>query len=168
MKRRWGCAGLIIGAVLGLALMTLFLLSRSPAPTGGIQSAQTIPADVTVFVSGQTLSRMATAEIGRPTVIDFEPDGRLLVTTRAKIGGYEPVVQARIFVNLQGATVVSELQGIKLGFVTIPANWLPEETRERAAVLGDTIEAQIPPNFTLVGLNTSPGGVTFQLKWIGR
>jgi hypothetical protein len=165
---RAGCTGLIVGVVIGLVVIGLFLAGTQPAPPDDIWPPDGIPPDVTTFVSEQTLSRLATEQLGQAAVLDFEPGGQLWVTTKTPLGGYQPVVQVGLSLRLQGADVVSRLEWIKLAYLTIPANWLPADARALAASIGETIEMQIPPDFTLVGLNTTTNGISLQLKWSGR
>jgi len=165
--RPWGCFGLALGSLIGLLILIFILLLARPAiPVAA--PPPIIPADVTLFVSEQTVSRFASQTLQKPTVVDFEANGQMLVTTRTPLGGVEPVMQAGLLLELQGTEVVSQLYWARLGFLTIPANWLPPEQVEAAALVGRTINNQIPPDFSLVGLTTSADGVTFQLKWIDQ
>jgi hypothetical protein len=166
--RSWGCFGLALGSLIGLLILVFILLLSRPVTPVPAPPPPIIPADVTLFVSEQTVSRLASQTLQRPTVVDFESNGQMLVTTRTRLGGVEPVMQAGLLLELQGTEVVSELYWARLGFLTIPANWLPPEQVEAAALVGQTINNQIPPDFSLVGLATSADGVTFQLKWVGQ
>ncbi|MCG3207059.1 MAG: hypothetical protein FOGNACKC_00659 [Anaerolineae bacterium] len=166
---RWGCAGLLIGGVIGLVLVGLFLaVARSAPSVEESWPAAALPPDVTIFVAEPTLSRIASEKLGRPARLDFEPGGQMMITSRVAVAGYEPVVTLGLSLQLQGANVVSHLHWVKLGWLTIPANWLPASARDTAATVGESIQRQIPPDFTLVGLDTTAGGLNFQLKWVGR
>jgi hypothetical protein len=127
-----------------------------------------IAPDATVFLSERILSQIAAQEVKAPTLIDFEPNGQMRITTRTRLGGLEPVVRLGLLLELQGTEVTSRLHWVQLGFLTLPANWLPPEALETGAIIGQTINEQVPPDFTLIGLTTTTEGVNFQLKWIGR
>jgi hypothetical protein len=157
-----------LGSLIGLLLLIFVLLLARPAIPVSPPPPPIIPADITLFVSEQTVSRFASQTLEKPTVINFEPDGQMLVTTRTALGGFEPVMQVGLLLELQGTEVVSQLYWARLGFLTIPASWLPPEPVRAAALVGQTINDQIPPDFTIVGLTTSADGVTFQLKWVGQ
>jgi hypothetical protein len=54
-----------------------------------------------------------------------------------------------------------------MGFLKIPAGWLPPKAIVAGTMPGEIINQQVPPGFELVGLTTTPGGVEFQLNWVG-
>jgi hypothetical protein len=160
--------GLGLGGLVGLLLVfSLLSLIRPVIPPAVVQTNPITP-DVTIFVSEQSLSRFASAALKSPVVIDFEPEGQMRVTARTQMAGFEPVVQMGLLLELQGTEVTSRLYWVQLGFLALPASWLPPEVGETAALVGQTINAQMPPEFTLVGLATDSQGITFQLKWVGR
>jgi hypothetical protein len=164
---RWGCFGLLLGVLIGLLVAILILvLTRPAAPPVAVQPPAIAP-DVTVFISEQSLSRMASQILNRTTVIDFETNGQMEVTTRSPLGRIEPVMQVGLQIELQGTEVVSQLRWVQLSFLTIPARWLPQSASEMASLIGQTIKNQTPPDFALVGLETTQDGINFQLKWVG-
>jgi hypothetical protein len=164
---RWGCFGLLLGALTGLLVaLLIFLLIRPVAPPPVVQPPAIAP-DVTVFISEQSLSRIASQTLNRPTLIDFDVNGQMEVTTRTQLGRLEPVVRVGLQIELQGTEVVSQLRWAQFSFMTIPARWLPQAAAETAALAGQAIKNQTPPDFALVGLETTPEGVNFQLKWVG-
>ncbi len=165
--KQWGCAGLIAGGIIGLLLLFLLILVTRPVAPPDITHPPTIPPDATIFVSERSLSRIATRSAGQAATIDFNPNGQMQVTTRLKIRGFEPVVTVGLLLEMQGTEVVSRLQWVKMGFLTVPAVLLPGSAHNMAAIVGQTIAAQTPPDFILVGLTTSIDGLTFQLKWAG-
>ena len=167
--RRIGFLGLLVGSLLGLllALVFLFLLARQAASSVGVQAAAPT-SDVALFLSARSLSRLASEEMARPLVLVFKPGGRVEITTRVEIGGLEPVVHLGLLLEMQGTQVVSRLQWLKFGFVALPAAWLPPEVVELGARPGQTISAQMPPDFTLAGLETTPDGIELRLNWIGE
>jgi hypothetical protein len=52
-----------------------------------------------------------------------------------------------------------------LGFLKIPAGWLPAELVALGELPGEIISQQIPPEFTLTGLATTSDGITFYVTW---
>jgi hypothetical protein len=110
---------------------------------------------------------LASQALNRTAQIDFDTNGQMEVTTRSPVGRIEPVVQVGLQLELQGTEVVSQLRWVQLGFLTIPARWLPQAAFETASLIGQTIKNQTPPDFALVGLETTQEGINFQLKWIG-
>ncbi len=167
--KEWGCLGSIAGALIGLLIVVFLLLlfQSVPPPPATIQPA-TIAPDITIFLSEQSLSRMASETIKRPTAVNFDVNGQMQVTTQANIFGLKPVVHVGLLLEMQGTEVVSQLRWVRFGFLTVPAGWLPQGVTEMVTVLGQTIKAQTPPDFTLIGLTTTPDGVNFQLKWVGQ
>ncbi|RME96922.1 MAG: hypothetical protein D6768_20875 [Chloroflexi bacterium] len=166
--KKWGGLGLITGTAVGLVL--LGLLWWFIQPTLPVTAAQppAIPPDATIFISERTLSRLASDSLNAPAAIDFSANGQVQVSTRTEVLGLEPVVHVNLYLALEGTTVTSRLQSVRLGFLTIPGDWLPQKAHQMAALVGQAIETQTPPDFSLVGLSTTPGGVTAQLKWTGR
>jgi hypothetical protein len=167
--KTWGCFGLILGGLMGLLLIlaVVLILRITPPPPNTPQSA-TVAPDVTIFMSERSLSRIASETMARPVVIDFDSDGQMQVTTRTKIGRLEPVVHIGLLVNMQGTEVVSQLRWVRLGFLTIPERWLPRDARQTVTLVGQAIQNQSPPDFILLGLETTADGINFQLKWVGQ
>lgn len=166
--KRWGLLGLLAGTVIGLGLLGLLVwFIQPPAPASSTQQAAILP-DATIFISEHTLSRLASDSLGAPATIDFAPNGQVRVSARTPMLGLEPVAHVNLHLSLEGARIVSRLQSVRLGFLTIPGDWLPRDIRQMATTVGRAIEARTPPDFSLVGLSTAPGGVTFQLKWTGQ
>jgi hypothetical protein len=158
----------MLGSLIGLlgAILLALLLRLSAASSITVQTP-TIAPDVTIFLSERSISRLASEALQRSARVDFDSDGQIQVSTRLKIGWLNPVVHFGVLLEMQGPNAVSQLQWIKIGFVTIPARWLPQTMVESSAIIGQLMQDQTPPDFRLVGLNTSPSGVTFQLKWVG-
>ncbi len=161
-----GCFGLLVGGLLGLlvaVIITLLIAAQAVSPL--LAEPVTAPAEVSLFLSEQAVSRLATQTLAEPALVDFEPGGQLAVTMPVEIGGIKPVVQLGLTLESQGATVVSQLHWLKIGFLKIPAGWLPPELVELGALLGQTITGQLPPDFSLVNLTTSADGLTFHLNY---
>lgn len=168
MKQQWTLIGLGFGLLVGLLMaMLLVLLLTRPALPPPASPLNGFPADATIFISEESLSRIASELIGRPVEIDFEPDGQMFVTTRTSMGPFEPVVQAELLLQMEGTNVASYLRAVKLGFLAIPARWLPDDIQQTTAIIGQSIKAQTPPDFTLIGVNTTSDGLVFLLTWIG-
>lgn len=161
-----GCFGLILGGLLGLlvaVIITLLIAAQAVSPL--LAEPVTAPAEVSLFLSEQAVSRLAAQALAQPALVDFEPGGQLTVTMPVEIGGLKPVVQLGLTLENQGAAVVSQLHWLKIGFLKIPAGWLPPELVELGDLLGQAINRQIPPNFILVSLTTSADGLTFHLNY---
>ena len=165
--RQWGCLGLVWGIVLGLLLVVLLVFITRPPEMPASPPLPTIPSDTVIFISENTLSQQAAATLAQPAVVDTAENGVIQVTTPVQVGAWQPVVQVEILLSMEGPAVVSRLRWARLGFLTVPASWLPDRLQEEAAQLGPTIQAQTPPDFSLVGLTTSHDGLEFQLKWTG-
>lgn len=165
---RPGCLWATIGAVVGFLILLLALRLIQAATLPAVEPPAAVAPDITVFLSEQSLSRMASDRLDRPTVLDFDANGQMRVTTRTQFRGLEPVVRLVMIIGMQGSELVSQLHGVEIGFLTIPANWLPEETQTATALIAETIKTQTPPDFMITGLTTSPDGITIQLKWVGE
>jgi hypothetical protein len=163
---RWGCFGLLLGTLTGLLVVILILLLMRPVTPPPAFQPPAIAPDVTVFISEESLSRLASRMLNRTLLIDFDTNGQMEVTTRSQLGSLEPVMRLGLQLELQGTEVTSQLRWVQLGFLTIPARWLPQSAAETASLIGQTIKNQTPPNFALVGLETTPEGLNFQLKWV--
>jgi hypothetical protein len=166
--RQLGWFGFVLGVLVGLLVVMLCAIALRLAPTPAIVQTPTISPDITIFVSERSLSRLASETLQRPTVIDFDPAGQMIVTTRLDLGWLQPVVNFGLALGMQGSQVVSELQWVRVGFLSIPARWLPQVLVEGSTMVGQIIQDQTPVDFVLVGLTTSAEGVTFQLKWVGE
>ena len=166
--RNWGLLGLTFGLLSGGLIAMLLMALAQPLPLSPAVSPPAIPPDVSVFVSEQTLSRLASEQMNRPVMIDFDEFGQMRVTIRTPMGRLNPVVEAEIILEMQGSDVVSELRWVRLGYLTIPARWFPPQLTELTALIGQTVETQTPPNFSLVGLTTTPTGLYVDLKWVGQ
>lgn len=160
--------GLIAGTVIGFLMLVVIIWSLRSATLPEMTQPPGVSPDVTVFLSEQSLSRMASDTLEQPVVIDFEANGQLRVSTQTQLRGLEPVVWVMMTLELQGTEIVSQLRWIELGILTIPADWLPANARNATALIGETIKTQTPPDFTITGLTTTSEGVTLQLKWVGR
>ncbi len=167
-KQQWLLVGLLFGLSMGLLMaIVLLLIFTRPTTPPPASPPNGFPADATIFVSEESLGRIASEVVGQPVNVDFEPDGRMFVSTRTSIGPFEPVVKAELLLQMEGTNVASYLRGVKLGFLTIPARWLPENIQQITAVIGESLETQTPPDFTLVGINTTSDGLVFLLTWVG-
>ena len=161
-----GCFGLLLGGLLGLLLaVTSVLLVAAQAVSPILAEPVTAPPDISLFLSERAVSRLVAQALTQPALVDFEPGGQLVVTTLVEIGGLKPVVQLGLTLESQGATVISQLHWLKIGFLKIPAGLLPPELVELGDQLGQTITRQLPPDFTLVSLTTSADGLTFHLNY---
>jgi hypothetical protein len=165
---RWGCVGLLSGSLVGLVLVILLVLAIQPiTPSITVPPAAVAP-DLTLFLSERSISRFASQALSEPTAINFEPGGQVILTTRLKMGWLEPVVDLGLSLEMQGAEVVSQMHWLQLGFLKIPARWLPPEIVEMGTQPGQRITQQLPPQLTLVGLSTTPDGINLQFDWRGQ
>jgi hypothetical protein len=165
---RWGCFGLILGCLVGLLTVILFFVwARQVASPALVQPATLADPDVTLFLSERSLSRFASDTLKSPALVDLGSDGQMEITTRIKIGGVNPVVRLGLSLEMRGTEVVSQLHWARLGFLKIPASWLPQRIVEMGALPGEIITQQAPPEFEVAGLNTTPEGIEFQLRWVG-
>lgn len=165
-RSQLGCFGLILGGLLGLLLAVIFLLLLAAwADSPLLAQPVTAPAEVSLFLSEQTVSRLAAQTLEQPVLVDFEPGGRVAVTMPVEIGGLKPVVQLGLTLESRGAAVVSQLHWLKIGFLKIPAGGLPPELADLGARIGQAITRQLPPGFSLVGLTTTADGLTFHLNY---
>ena len=74
----WGYFGFTLGGLIGLLLLLLLLVTfRPPAAPAVAPPPNTIAPDVTIFLAEQSVSRLASALLGTPTVVDFEPNGQM-------------------------------------------------------------------------------------------
>ncbi len=164
---RGGCFGLVLGGLAGLLVAMLLLVATRQAASPVVEpSLPSAPADVTLFLSGPSLSRFASASRKSPTLVEFAPGGQMEITTQIDMGGVRPVVSSGFSLEVQAAGVVSRLEWVKLGFIKFPAGWLPQEIVQLGATPGEVITRQLPPEFKLMGLTTTPDGIQFQLNWI--
>lgn len=161
---RWGCIGLGAGTLLGVLLLVLLVSAIRPEmPAITEQPAATAP-DLMLFLSEQSVSRFASQALGKPATINFESGGQMILTTSVNIAGLEPVADVGLSLQLQGSTVVSQLHWLQVGFLRLPARWLPSEIVEMGAQVGPQMAVQLPPQFTLVGLTTTGDGLNLQLN----
>jgi hypothetical protein len=156
----------MVGAGLGFLLLALLVLFTRPPSLPITPQPTTIPPDATVFISDRMLSQLASNTLQRSTAVEFSPDGEMQVTTRFPVRGVEPVVTVGVRLSMQSTRVESDLQWLKLGFLYIPGQWLPQEMHVSTARLGPAIESQTPPDFAPVGLHTLPDGLEIKLKWV--
>lgn len=163
-----GCYGLILGGLAGLLGAILLVLLLRPVPPPARVQPPEIPPDVTLFLSERTLSRMASETLQRPTVVDFEPNGRMKIITPVEVSGLKPLITVGLVVEMQGTAVVSQLDWARVGFLSVPAQWLPQSLAEASSGVGQIIRDQTPPDFVLVGLTTDSDGIIFRLKWTGQ
>ena len=165
---RWGCFGLTLGSLAGLlAAILFFVWARQAASPLFVQSAALPNPDVTLFLSERSLSRFASDTLKSPTLVDMKPSGQMEITTRIKLWRLYPVVRLGLSLEVRGPEVVSQLHWARLGFLKIPASWLPPRIIEMGALPGEMISQQAPPEFEVAGLTTTAEGVEFQLKWVG-
>jgi hypothetical protein len=90
-----------------------------------------------------------------------------MVTTRVKLAGLKPVVELGLTLERQGQVVISQLHWLQVGWLKIPATWLPPEIVALGVKPGEAITRQLPPQANLVGMTTNPDGITLQLNWVG-
>ena len=160
----FGCFGFILGSLLGLLMAaSLLVLLAGQAASPALAQPVLPPVDVTLFFSEQTVSRLVSDAALEPVVIDFEPDGRVVVTAPVDLGGPKPVARLGLTLEPQGNRLVSQLHWLELGFVKIPAGWLPQTLVELGSLPGEAISRELPPEFNLVGLTTTADGITFHL-----
>lgn len=165
--RRGSCAGLLIGGLIGLLLLSGLVWWIRPVTPAVPPQPQPPTSDISLFFSERTASRLASHILAEPTVIEFEPEGRLLVTTRVPIGGLKPLVNLGLTLEQQGSAIVTQLHWLQLGWIRIPARWLPPDLAALGAAPGQAITRQLPAPANLVGLTTSSEGITLRLNWVG-
>jgi hypothetical protein len=159
-----GCFGFILGGLLGpLVAVSLLIWLAGQAVTPTLAQPVAPPADVTLFFSEQTASRLASAGAPEPVTVDFEPGGRVIVTGPVDLGGLKPVARMGLSLEQQEGRLVSQLHWLELGFLKIPADWLPSSLVELGSRPGEAISQELPPAFNLVGLTTTADGLTFYL-----
>lgn len=166
--KQLGCFGLLAGALTGLLIVILLVLLLQPTPPPPANQPPAIAPDISVFLSERSLSRMATETLQRPTVVDFNQNGRMTVSTHTQLGRLKPLVHIGLLIEMQGTDVASRIEWVRFGFLSIPPGLLPQSIVEASAQVGQIIKEQTPPDFMLVGLTTTPTGINFQLKWIGQ
>jgi hypothetical protein len=165
---RWGCIGLVVGSLLGALLLVLLAwLVQPTTPVVAVQPASVTP-NLTLFLSEQGVSRFASQALGKPAVINFEPGGQAVLTAPVDLGGLEPVVNLGLSLERRGREVVSQLHWLQIGFLRLPANWLPPELVALGAQPGQQLTRQIPAQFSLVSLTTTPDGINLQFAWSGQ
>ena len=164
---RWGCMGLLLGSLLGLVLLILLVLFVQPTTPSVAVPLAAIAPDLSLFLSERSVSRFAAQALGEPAAINFEPGGQVILTTRLKTGWLEPVADLGLSLEMQGTGIVSQIHWLQLGFVRIPARWLPPEIVEIGTRPGQQITQQLPPQFSLVGLTTTSEGLNLQFDWRG-
>jgi hypothetical protein len=165
---RWGCIGLLVGSLLGvLLLLLLVFVTRPVTPVVTDQPAVVVP-DLTLFLSEQSVGHLATKALGRPAAINFEPSGQMILTTSIKIAGLAPVADVGLSLQRQGNIVISQLHWLQVGFLRLPARWLPQVIVELGTQVGPQIAAQLPSQFRLVGLTTTTDGINLQLDLAGE
>lgn len=165
---RWGCIGLLAGSLLGVLLLILLAFMIRPVTPVVTDQPAVIEPDLTLFLSEQSVSRFATQALGRPAAINFEPGGQMILTTAIKIAGLEPVADVGLSLQWQGNSVTSQLYWLQIGFLSLPARWLPQEIVELGTQVGPQLAAQLPPQFMLVGLTTTTDGINLQLDLVGE
>lgn len=165
---RWGCIGLLVGSLLGVLLLILLAFILRPGTPLVTDQPAVVAPDLTLFLSEQSVSRFATQALGRPAAINFEPGGQMTLTTSIYVAGLEPVADVGLSLQRQGSTVVSQLHWLQVGFLRLPARWLPQEIVKLGTQTGERITSQLPPQFTLVGLTTTTDGINLQLDLTGK
>jgi hypothetical protein len=168
-RRRLGCFGLVLGSLTGLLVAMLFFVwvrwLASPVMAQPVRVAAT--ADMTLFLSERSLSRFASDTLKSPALVDLDSGGQMKITTRTEMGGLRPVVRLGLSLEMRRTEVVTRLRWAEMGFLKIPASWLPPRIIVTGRMPGEIITQQIPPGFELVGLTTTPNGIEFQLNWVG-
>ncbi|NJN97741.1 MAG: hypothetical protein HC875_28510 [Anaerolineales bacterium] len=166
--RRWGCTGLLAGAIIGVLLLIGLIQSIQPdIPAVAVQPVVAAP-DLTLFLSEESVSRSASQALTQPVAINFEPGGQVILTSPVSVAGLEPVVDLGLSLEQQGNQVVSRLHWAQLGWLRLPARWLPPELVELGAVPGQQFTRQLSPQFNLISLTTTADGITLQVDWVGR
>ncbi len=166
--RRWGCWGLTLGGLTGLLLAIVFWLwVRQMVVSPTVPPAIVESPDVVLFLSENSLSYFAAETLQDDIWVDMDPNGQMRITTRAPWGRLRPVVELGLTLQLENQTAVSRLHWARVGFLKVPASWLPQSLIEMAALPGETITRQVPRGFTLTGLQTTPDGIEFYLNWTG-
>lgn len=166
--RRWGCTGLLVGTIIGVLLLIGLIQSIQPdIPAVAVQPVVAAP-DLTVFLSEESASRFAAKALAQPAAINFEPGGQVILTTPVSVAGLQPVVDLGLSLEQQGNQVISRLHWAQLGWLRLPARWLPPELVELGAVPGQQFTRQLPPQFNLISLSTTTDGITLQVDWVGR
>lgn len=159
-----GCFGFILGGLLGLlAATSLLIWLGDQAAFPALAQPIPPPADVTLFFSEQTVGRLASTGVPEPVTVDFEPGGRLFVTLPLDLGRLKPAARLAVTLEQQGGRLVSRLSWLELGFLKIPARWLPPTLVALGSGPGEAISRELPPGFSLVGLTTTAGGLIFHL-----
>lgn len=159
-----GCFGFILGGLLGLLAATSLLIwlgGQAAFPT--LAQPVAPPADVTLFFSEQTAGRLASAGAPAPVTVDFEPGGRVVATGPLDLGELRPVARLGLTLEQQGGRLVSRLSWLELGFLKIPARWLPPALAALGSGPGEAISRELPPGFSLIGLTTTADGLIFHL-----
>lgn len=165
--RRGSCLALLAGIVVGSLLLGLLVWWLRPVTPAVPPQPQVATSDITLFFSERTASRLASQALTEPTVIGFAPDGQLLVTTRVDVGGLKPLVDLGLTLERQGPAITTQLHWLQVGWLRVPAHWLPSNLVALGGVPGQAITRQLPPQATLVGLTTSSDGITLRLNWTG-
>ena len=165
---RWGCSGLLLGTLLGLLLLIGLMRALRPdmPPAHPIAPALITP-DLALFLSEQSVSQFASQALGTAALINFEPDGQLLLTTSVNLAGLQPVAELGLSLELRDNRVVSQLHWLQMGWLRLPVEWLPQELAELGSQPGEQITNQLPAQFTLTGLTTTADGINLQLLWAG-
>ncbi|MCL4300869.1 MAG: hypothetical protein KJ077_34350 [Anaerolineae bacterium] len=165
---RWGCIGLLAGSLLGVLLLILLVFVTRPVTPVVTDQPAVLSPDLTLFLSERGVSRFVTQALGRPAAVNFEPGGQMILTTAIEIAGLEPVADVGLSLQQQGNIVTSELHWLQVGFLSLPARWLPQEIIEVGTQVGPQITTQLPPQFILVGLTTTTDGINLQLDLAGE
>lgn len=165
--RRGSCLTLLAGIAVGSLLLGLLVWWIRPVTPAVPPQPQAAASDISLFFSERTASRLASQALAEPTVIGFESDGQLLVTTRVAIGGLKPLVDLGLTLERRGSAIVTQLHWLQIGWLRVPARWLPPDLAALGSVPGQAITRQLPPQATLVGLTTSNDGITLRLNWTG-
>lgn len=161
-----GCFGLILGSLQGMLVATILLLILGQQAVSPVIAEPVVPlTDATVFLSERSISRLASENLQKPTLVTFQPGGQLEVTTPVEIGGREITARLGLTLEKRGPDVISQLHWARFGFLKIPAGWLPAEVVALGGLVGETISQQIPPELSLTGLVTTADGLTFHLTW---
>jgi hypothetical protein len=166
--RKWGCFGLTIGGLLGLLLAVIFFVwVRQMAVWPEISPMLVEQPDATVFLSENGVSYFATEALKDDVLVDMQPNGQMQITIRAPWRRLRPVIHLGLTLQMQDRVAVSQLHWAQMGFIKIPASWLPQSVHDLAALPGEAITRQVPVGFHLMGFNTTQDGLEFYLNWVG-
>jgi hypothetical protein len=165
---RWGCTGLLVGSIIGILLLIGLMHAIQPTTPAVAVQPDTVAPDLTLFLSEQSVSRFASQALVTPAAVNFEPGGQVILSTSVNMAGLEPVIDLGLSLERRGNEVVSQLHWAQMGWLRLPAYWLPPEIVELGLQPGQQLSRQIPAQFNLINLTTTTDGVNLQFDWTGQ